>query len=253
MEHVRLIDVGVPFPLAMGSEPLKTLLELDEDELADFFRGWRAHQIKELSKKVNTARDVLYRSDRSQKNKNVRQVFYPDELPDLFNCIRSRRVKWSFLLQFFYGLRVGEISRVSWNQDAGVIVYEAQKTGDEMRVPVHGQTTRLLQDLGEFQSLSKYYLRNAWASIREDAGLDYVYAEASDGRDLYNFGTHSLRKTAATYFEQVVDSELKVQTFLGHRTARSGNKSTPSYHWYFRDAWREDLEETFGRYYDLIR
>jgi len=233
----------------MSREVLGDVREMSADEVAEVLEEMSQAKIKELSKKINQGKELLYPSNRDYKNRNVREVFYNDELRRFVNCVRSPTARRAFLLQYFFGLRVGEIGRCDWKKGSGIVVVDLEKSEREQRIPVHGCTDRLLDDYGEYCGLSKHYLRKVFRRVREDVGLDYVYGESSDGRRLFQFKTHSLRKTAATVFMQEVEVEMKMKEFLGHSQQ---SNSTASYHGYWEEEYREDLEETFSNYYDLI-
>jgi len=234
---------------AMEKEALQNVREMSDNEVAQVLGEMSQAKIKELSKKINNGKELLYPRNRDYKNRNVREVFFNDELRRFVNSVRSPSVRCAFLLQYFYALRVSEISRCEWKRDAGVLVVDLCKTEREQRIPVHGKTDELLEDLGEFQDLSSHYLRKCFRRVREDVGLDMVYGESSDGRSLYNFTTHSLRKTSATVFMRDVEVEMKMKEFLGHSQQ---SNSTQSYHGYWQEEYREDLESAFDVYYQLI-
>jgi len=226
------------------------ILKMDDDELRDAFSDYASHEIKELSKQVNKARDMLYRKNRDYKNTNVREVFFQRELIRFMEAIHSYNAKRAFLLQFFYALRISEISACEWNRKSGMLVVDLSKTHRTQRIPVHGETDKLLEDYHEFADMSTGYLRKVFRRVREDVGLDMTYAESEDGRDLYQFRSHCLRKTAATMLHDQTDSDMKMKEFLGH--SQSGN-ATASYHGYWREKYKNDLEATFSHYYGLIR
>lgn len=234
---------------SMSREVLDRVREMSDDEVASVLESMSQAKIKELSKKINKGKELLYPSNSSYKNRNVREVFFWEELQRFLNSVRSPSVRLAFLLQFFYGLRVGEISRCEWNQTAGVLVVDLLKSDREQRIPVHGPTDKILCDYGEFSGLSSDYIRKVFRRVREDTGLDAVYGESSDGRRLFQFTTHSLRKTAATVFMREVNSKMKMKEFLGH--SQQGD-STESYLGYWREEYRRNLESAFERHYELI-
>jgi len=233
----------------MSREVLADVREMSANEVAEVLEEMSQAKIKELSKKINEGKELLYPRNRDYKNRNVREVFYNRELRRFMNSVRSPTARCAFLLQYFFGLRVGEIGLCEWKQDSGVLVVDLEKSEREQRIPVHGETDKLLEDYGEYSGLSKHYLRKVFRRVREDVGLDYVYGESSDGRRLFQFKTHSLRKTAATVFMREVEVEMKMKEFLGHSQQ---SNSTASYHGYWEEEYRQDLERAFEPYYDLI-
>jgi len=233
----------------MSREVLRDVREMSASEVAEVLEEMSQAKIKKLSKKINKGKELLYPSNRDYKNRNVREVFYNRELRRFMNSVRSPSARRAFLLQYFYGLRVGEISRCEWKQKSNILLVDLEKSDREQRIPVHGRTGVLLEDYDEYSGLSKNYLRKVFRKVREDVGLDYVYGESSDGRRLFQFKTHSLRKTAATVFMQEVEVEMKMKEFLGHSQQ---SNSTASYHGYWESEYRKDLESAFDPYYDLI-
>jgi len=234
---------------------------MSADEVAALESDLSAHKIKELSKQINKGRRILYPDRRQYQNEHVREVMREEEVRAFLSIIRSESVRCAFLLQFFYGLRIGEIGQVRYLDEAGVLHVDLLKTERFQRIPVHGQTDELLDVYYEYGDLSPRYLNKCFRSIRDDADdafpdldLAHIYGYAKDGKPLYQFKPHCLRKTAATYLVRETGSRMKMQEFLGHSKdgGKDRNSSTDVYHGYWEEEYREDLERAFEPYYDLI-
>lgn len=243
----------------MTQEHARAFQEATFEESKQILGEFTKQELAEISKKVNKVRDEFYpRSRGANKRSNVRQWFYDDELEQILGVIRNPAIKRVFQLMFFYCLRVSEVSHCEWlkGRRGGLLKVHQPKNNREEFLPVHGRTTEILEDYEEFCDYSTGYLQVCMAAIRQDAaktekqGLDNVVAESKDGRNLYQFGTHSFRRTSATVFGRVVGADsLKVKKWLRH--SKSGDDSL-RYYGYGEREWRDDLVSAFEPYYDLI-
>jgi len=243
----------------MTEKHARAFQEATFEESKQILGEFTKQDLVDLSKKINNVRDAFYpRSRGSNKRGDARQWFYDDELEHLLGVIRNPAIKRVFQLMFFYCLRVSEVRHCTWmkGQGKGVLKVYQPKNDRKEFLPVHGETTKLLEDYDEYYDYSLGYLQICMSAIREDAAtgryelLDNVLAEASDGKELHQFGTHSFRRTSATAFGNEVGADsLKVKKWLRH-----SKKSDDSlrYYGYGEREWRQDLESAFGPYYDLI-
>jgi len=239
--------------LNMNKNGFETLCQMEDDEVAELLDELSQHKLKKLSKKINNGRRLLYPENREYKNRNAREVMYEDEIIGFFETVRNERIRYAFLLQLFFALRTSELQRLRVNEKAGMVVVDLLKSDREQRIPIHGDTSELLEWVESVSCLSSQYVRKCFRAIREEAGLDYVYGESSDGRDLHNFKPYALRKTGATFLYRETTSEFKMAEFLGHKNAKSqGGSSTQVYHGYWQEEYREDLESAFEELYTLI-
>jgi len=224
-------------------------------EAKEILEEFTKHELVKLSKIVNEVRDDLYPRNRTRRRGNIRQWLRKDELRQAFRALPNVGVRCAFAMQLFFCLRVSEIGHCEWQQrsdNAGVLkVYQPKNDRSEF-LPVHGETTKLLECYDEFSGYSPRYLNNVWCDMRHRAGepLDNTVATASDGRDLYQFGTHSLRKTSATLFAQEVGADsVWVKRWLRHSPS---SDDSLTYVGYPMGDWRNHLEEVFDGLYDLI-
>lgn len=268
----------------MDSDGFQKFLGLSEYEQRQLTEELSDGQLKELSKAVNRIRSEKYeRGTQDPEYGNLRRSFYKDELAFFFDAAPNPGIKYAFLTMLFYGLRSSELQHLEYDEskiqpsqmrateesmqqkvDEGspefemvydrpapskgmLKIYQPKNDRTEW-MPVHGRTHKLLEYLDEFNTYSKAYLRKRFGDMREKTGLDYQYGEAKNGRPLYQFSTHSLRKTAITLFAKEIDSEIKVKEFARHK----GGDTTMRYFDYDFRTWREDLENCFEGIYSLI-
>jgi len=263
----------------MDNEGFQKFLGLSEAEQKQLVGDLSDGQLKELSKAVNRIRKEQYeRGNHSPAYGNLRRSFYKDELAFFFDAAPNEGIRCAFLTMMFYGLRCGELQHLEYDDsrhqpmrqvadlqsaDQGKLevdtkirnapkkgmlkIYQPKNDRHEW-IPVHGKTTKLLENLDEFKDYSKAYLRNRFGDMREETGMTYQYGESKNGRPLYQFSTHSFRKTAITLFAKQADHELKVKEFARHK----GGDVTMRYFDYDFRTWRNDLEETFDDLYGLI-
>jgi integrase len=221
--------------------PLETQCNLLED--------LSAQKLKKLSKAINAVRDEMYQRDRgAPKYGNLRRAFYKDEFFSFMRCVEREAVRHAFLTMFFYGLRVGELRGLDYVEEQSILRIQNYKSNRTEYMPVHGKTWQLLKWLPEYKTYSVGYLTRMFRRVRERAGFNYVYDQSKNGKNLYQFSSHSLRKTSIKVFSGVGE-ELKVKYFARH----TGDVTMR----YFRQGYGDrdflrDLESCFDSYYELI-
>lgn len=233
----------------MDSEGFQQFLGLTPAEQRQVMQPLSESQIKELSKAINQRRRDMYEvSGGHPKYGNLRRRFYKDEIAHIMETTRNFGVRVAFQFLLFYGLRIGELSHIEHEPKQNLLKIYQPKNDRTEWLPIHGKTQEITKYVDEVRDYSKDYLRNCFTSIREDTGMTYVYDQASDGRDLYQFVTHSFRKTAITMFAKNVDQELKVKEFARHKDG----DTTMRYFDYDYRQMKEDLEKTFSDLYQVI-
>jgi len=234
--------------LVMDKKGFNELLESEHSKQYEVLSCLTDQKLKSLSKTVNRVRCEKYRTNYNEpKYGNLRRVFYQDELLHFFDEIRSPSVKYAFLTQFFFALRIGEIRFLEYEPRRSVLKVYNQKKDRYEYMPLHSGTKKLILALDEFQNLSSAYLRKAFRSVCDDIGLDYIYMEDAKGNNRYQFTTHCLRKTAITLFAENIGQELKVKEFARHK-----KDVTSKYFHYHERSFKKDLENAFRPYKGLL-
>lgn len=208
-------------------------------------------EMKDWSKLINEVRRQCYQTKNRGKYGNLRRNFKLSELQRFFQVFMPKNVLQAFLIQFFFGLRIGELSQIQYVEDQDLLRVHSTKTDDTSWIPVHGRTKLLMFDLDEIRDYQTGSLQKSFRKIREEAGLDYQYGEATDGRPLHQFTTHSFRHTAITVFANHIDDEYKITEFSRHK-AKNQLGTVATYRHYEQQKLRTDLENAFDDWYKLI-
>ena len=245
----------VTVPLSQRLESLVGRYDRDKDadeqaKLMELFEDMSKLDIRDLSRLVNDARDYHYPRRRQPKYGNLDKSMRLSQCRRFFDAVDNDKVGRAFLLQLMYGLRIGELDTVEYQAENELLKVDNKKQGRREYIPVHGRTTELMPFLEQIAAYSDKYLRNCFQSIRKDAGLNQTYGESEDGRDLYQYTSHSFRHTAINVFARVEDDNYTLCQFSRHEPSKEiGTVAT--YRHQDHDELREGLETAFTDWYEL--
>lgn len=236
-------------------------------ELAKKPREEVKEDLKALSK--NKLEKIRYAASRAIEEEYERGRGHPqygllsrrlskEQLIRFFKAIKNPVVKQAFLIQFFYGLRIGELKdvRIAMYQDILIIEPEEglTKGGREKEyLPLIHGTELLFEGLEYIKELSPHYLRKCFRAVCRDAGEDlcFIYSKAKNtGRNQYLYTSHSLRHTAIDEVRRGSD-ELAAQLFARHSQSHKFGVTATYFHKSF-DELREDVSEALRDYVMLL-
>jgi len=246
----------VTVPLDKRMKALVTEYDHDKDageqeHIMELFEAMSKKEIRDLSRLVNDAREHHYPRDRGPDYGNLDRSLSLDQARRFFDVINNEKVARAFLLQVMFGLRIGELDSVRYQEENGLLRVENKKQSRQEFLPVHGRTVELMPFLEQIAAYSKNYLRNCFASIREDAGLTQTYGEDRRGRTQYQYTSHSLRHTAIKLYARVQDDNFKLCQFSRHEPSKEiGEVAT--YRHVDHDDLREELRNAFTEWYQLF-
>jgi integrase len=246
----------VTTPLSDRLQSLATQYDRDQkpgeqERLMDLFQDMSKLEIRDLSRLVNDARDYHYPRRRQPKYGNLDKSMSYSQAKRFYQAINNDKVGRAFLLQLMFGLRIGELDTVEYQEENRLLKVENKKESRREYLPVHGRTSELMPFLDQIAAYSDNYLRNCFASIRDDAGLDQVYAESENGKQLYQYTSHSLRHTAITVFARVEDDNYELCQFSRHEPSKEVG-TVATYRHTSHDDLRDKLEHAFTDWYDLL-
>jgi len=184
---------------------------------------------------------------------NLPRAFTKDQLRLFFSKIQNDTHRACFLLQFFLGLRVGEICNVEFLVDQNLVKITNHKCRRVEYVPLYPTLEQFYLLYKPFfpLKLSNAYLAKKFRYYRsKHASLSYQYGESKTGMLLYQFTTHSLRHTAINFFRKSVRDPYIVSLFSRHKPRELGVMST--YYHTSNEELAQDLEKVFGEFRDIL-
>lgn len=183
---------------------------------------------------------------------NLPRCFTTEKIKRFFAAIKNPVVKQAFLIQFFYGLRVGEITFVRIDKYQNVVVIDNVKCGRTDYLPLIKGTEWLFDDR-YFQDLSPHYLRKCFRAVCRDLGPEFcfVYGKAKNtGRNLRLYTTHSLRHTAIDLVRRGTN-EFTASLFARHSLSNKFGVTATYFHKSF-DELSLDLDSVFNGFIEVI-
>jgi len=138
-----------------------------------------------------------------------REVFTHAEVQKLYNLAPTLEWQTLIILGYFIGARLGDCARMKWDNvdpDEGLIIYEQQKTGQKVRVPMHYHVMNHLNLLADYGTVGflcpklatkgpagKHGLSEGFKRIARKAGLDLGEVQGKGNRKFTKRTFHSLR------------------------------------------------------------
>jgi integrase len=224
-------------------------INIDFGNLEDSLIGLPKWKLGEISKAITTIRESKYKRRTDPKYGNLSKSMSKEQLFEIFKII-SPQIRSFFLVQLFYGLRIGEIKSIEIKEEINLIKFWNDKYDRIEYLPIHGPTLQILKEAKHCSINSTDRLRNRFRE--EISKLNYIYAKSTNGKKLNLYTTHSLRHSAITLFTECTNSELKAFKFGRWKKGSRKYGCLPIYYDYTMDRMRIDLEKTFSEYYNLI-
>jgi integrase len=225
--------------------------ELSEKKLYNELKDCPKWQLVLISKVVHDIRKEKYMRCKDTKYGDLPRRFNEEQLRIFFKGIRNKTVRIAFLIQFFYGLRIGELKHLTYVENQNLLKIYNEKCNRTEYLPVHGKTIELIKYLPKMKKISGHYLRNKFRENTFKTKINYVYGHNTRGKDLWQFSSHSLRHTAITIFGKHIVDPIKCMKFSRHKANKTFGV-LPIYSYYGLDELKIDLETAFKKYYDLI-
>lgn len=222
---------------------------MNERKIYNTFMTLPKHAIVDLQKILSKARKDKYDNRSSKKYGNLPRNLNAQQLEQFFKTIYRKETRRIFLIQFYYGLRIGEIGTIEYLQPQKLIKIYNQKCDRIDYLPVHGETYKLFEKPIILPHLDN--LRGSFNQTIKRMGLEFRYYKTRQGSELRQFTTHSLRHSAITLFMNYIKDPLKGMKFSRHANNKQFG-SLPVYCNYSLDEMRTDLEQTFKPLYYLI-
>lgn len=218
-------------------------LDLSKHEIESTIKTLRA--LKALKYPRSKRRSPIYGDlDRSFSTEQLFSVF--DELRRFGN----NRVRDQFLIMFFYGLRIGELADLEYLERQRLLKIVNHKPEEHNNyLPVIPGTEPLFESL-EGKPYHQGYLATYFKETLMRLGDEYYssYGQCRQKRNLHQYTSHSLRKTAGNIFLKSTGGKMyKMHRFLRH-DLRSVYAATGWYTSYSEGEFRVDLEEAFTPY-----
>jgi integrase len=219
------------------------------------------NHIKELPRwkldaiRKTCTRGILNNFDRNREVKygNLPRGMTDEQLLKFFSTIRNKDAKIEFFIQFFFALRVGEISRAEIIQEHNIVKVYSEKTNKIQFLPLYEPIkTFLLENKLEVKHTPNY-LRKVFRRVCDEAGINLVYDRSTTGKPLYLNTTHSLRHAAINRFAEAVNGDpFKVSMFSRH-SVQSVIGVQSVYRYYSMDDMAKDLVRCFQKYDSLFK
>lgn len=161
-----------------------------------------------------------------------REVFTPEEVHKLVAAAPSLDWQTLILLGYYLGARQGDCVRMTWdnvNAERGVIVYEQQKTGKKVVVPIHFELLRHLDHLSASHargslcpslagktSGGNHGLSGGFNRIVIRAGLDPMIVQGKGTNRFARRSFHSLRHSFNSLLANAGIAEEVRMRLTGH-------------------------------------
>jgi len=232
-------------------ETLYNIAGLDDKTLQELLLHLPKHRIEQLRKNAAIAIKEKYGSRNGPpKYGNLPRTFARRQVVLFFDELwryRNKAVYAAFCLQFFYGLRIGELSGVTVVPGQQLIKVDNFKCKRTEFLPVIDGTEILFTYLDRIKEYSPDYLRKYFRETCERLGDEFMFRYTIDRRGLTRrqFATHTLRKTAGNMLRIHTGDPYKTSVFLRHNT-RNVYGATAHYMHYDIEDMRHDLEACFN-------
>lgn len=161
-----------------------------------------------------------------------REVFTHDEVQKILAATPALEWQTLILLGYFIGARLRDCVQMKWENvhaDDGVIIYEQQKTGKKVTVPMHLHIIEHLNYLSTFGTTGflcpklaakgpggKHGLSESFKRIAIKAGLDLMTAKGKGTRNFSKRTFHSLRHSFNSHLANAGVSEEVRMRLTGH-------------------------------------
>lgn len=208
-------------------------------------------QLVLISKVVHDIRKEKYLRCKDTKYGDLPRCLNETQIRMFFESLRNKTVKRALLMQFFYGLRIGELKHISYVPNQNMLKIYNEKCNRTEYLPVHGKTIKLIQYISKINTLSGHYLRNRFRERTFKLDMNFSYANSTNGNQLWQFSSHSLRHTAITIFGRHIIDPVKAMKFSRHKANKTFGV-LPTYLYYGHEELKKDLEKAFRKYYNLI-
>lgn len=240
----------------MNRDDLYTFTHQETETIEKELQPLAMHALERLSKAANRVIDKKYgRHDhRHYLNEHVPETFNDKQLVAFFDAIENAEHHRIFLKQFFYALRISEICHTEIIPGQDLLRIHDEKEDREDYLPIIEGTRELLEPFNDGKGYATAYIEKIYREIRKKLGPSFTwsYGSAKDGRPLYQFHNHGIRKTAGTIFKRSTGGDMyKVHAYLRH-DMRTAFGSTAAYVEYNMQEMKEDLDACFSKYVELL-
>lgn len=167
-----------------------------------------------------------------KQNRSEREIFTHEEVQQILNAVPSVDWQTLIILGYFIGARLGDCVNMKWENihpEEGVIVYQQQKTGKTVIVPMHyhvikhlkyistfGTTGFLCPKLAGKGSGGKHGLSEGFIRIVVKAGLDPMIVKGKGVRNFTKRSFHSLRHSFSSVLANAGVAEEVRMKLTGH-------------------------------------
>jgi integrase len=216
------IEAFLTWRLKSGAAPKTAIVDLKT--LNGAFRRAENHQIilKNPVAAVRLPKEVC----------TEREVFKDEEVQKILNAAPSLEWQTLILLGYFIGARLCDCVKMKWenvNAEDGTIVYEQQKTGKKVTVPMHYHVVERLDYLSTFGTTGflcpklaskgpggKHGLSEGFKRIVVKAGVDLMTVKGKGKRNFSRRTFHSLRHSFNSALANAGVSEEVRKKLTGH-------------------------------------
>jgi integrase len=216
------IEAFLTWRLKSGSAPKTAIVDLKT--LNGAFRRAENHQIilKNPVAAVRLPKEVC----------SEREVFKDEEVQKILNAAPSLEWQTLILLGYFIGARLCDCVKMKWenvNSEDGTIVYQQQKTGKKVTVPMHYHVIERLDYLSTFGTSGylcpklaskgpggKHGLSEGFKRIVVKAGVDLMTVKGMGKRNFSRRTFHSLRHSFNSALANAGVSEEVRKKLTGH-------------------------------------
>jgi len=216
------IEAFLTWRLKSGAAPKTAIVDLKT--LNGAFRRAENHQIilKNPVAAVRLPKEVC----------TEREVFKDEEVQKILNAAPSLEWQTLILLGYFIGARLCDCVKMKWenvNAEDGTIVYQQQKTGKKVTVPMHYHVVERLDYLSTFGTTGflcpklaskgpggKHGLSEGFKRIVVKAGVDLMTVKGKGTRNFSRRTFHSLRHSFNSALANAGVSEEVRKKLTGH-------------------------------------
>lgn len=222
------------------------------DELHDALMTLSKHRIVTLIKHASIVRKEKYEPKHLPLYGDLPRGFNIEQLRLFFKHVHSRDAYRRFLIMAMYGLRIGEVcSGLEIMSAQGMLRITNFKKNRKDSLPIHSGTINILEMI-----ISKPTridnLRKLFNSAIRRAGLEYIYAHDRKGQKLRLLTPHSLRYFGiGLLYDYLGYDAIRTSRFSRHEF-KSKYGALPTYITYPMDRLKNDLEEAWKSYADLV-
>lgn len=177
-----------------------------------------------------------------KEESSEREVFTHAEVEKILAAAPSLEWQTLILLGYFIGGRLRDCVQMKWdnvNADDGVIIYEQQKTGKKVTVPMHFHIIEHLNFLSTFGTIGflcpklaakgpggKHGLSESFKRIVTKAGVDLMTAKGKGTRNFSKRTFHSLRHSFNSHLANAgVPEEVRMR-LTGHSSKMMNSRYT---------------------------